>query len=90
MDYNCRSWIIYNVYFELELYICVMLLLELFHSYDNCLLVCVSAVCLRNLHSTVLQTALSGGAFLPYTDFTLETGGTAAGSKPIMDNSMQH
>ena len=24
MYYTCRSWIIYNAYFELELYICIM------------------------------------------------------------------
>lgn len=34
----------------------------------------------------VLQTALSSGAFLPYAAFTLETGGTFVGSKPMMDN----
>lgn len=60
-----------------------------FSSYDSCLLVCVSAVCLRNLHSTVLQTALVSGAFLPSFSppFTLEVGGAVAGSNPAMDNS---
>lgn len=65
VDYNCRFLIVCNAHFELELYTSIMQLLELFHSCDSCLLICVTAVSPEDPALTVLQTALSSGVFLP-------------------------